>query len=219
MSTFWSYEKAPTSAPGSSSLERANLTPRAEPWLAGLTTRGNPSALSMSDSSAAAPSSLIDSSRTEWKSGVGTPASRIRYLARTLSVQRDERRIGPCSLQLRDKFGAHVERDHLVPEPGERLLGVRARTQRHLALERAPALEHCHLARIVHLRAVFTDRAAGGPVPGPGGGAAPRHRPAERPRGRVGWPARARPWQWARGPALGRSHGRPSANPTACPAA
>src|SRR2546421_3240168 len=88
MSTFWSYEKAPTSALGSSSFERANLTPRAEPWLAGLTTSGNPSALSMSDSSAAAPSSLIDSSRTEWKSGVGTPASRIRYLASTLSVQR-----------------------------------------------------------------------------------------------------------------------------------
>src|SRR5437763_2516410 len=88
MSTFWSYEKAPTSALGSSSLERANLTPRAEPWLAGLTTSGNPSALSMSDSSAAAPSSLIDSSRSEWKTGVGTPASRIRYLARPLSVQR-----------------------------------------------------------------------------------------------------------------------------------
>src|SRR5882762_8531599 len=87
MSTFWSYEKAPTSAPGSSSLERANLTPRAEPWLIGLTTSGKPSERSTLGNACAAPSCLIHDSLNEWKSGVGMPAPRIRCLASALSVQ------------------------------------------------------------------------------------------------------------------------------------
>ncbi len=68
---------------------RANFTPSAEPPARGLDDqREAERALDVAAIAAAAPSSLIDASRTKWKSGVGMPASRIRCLASTLSVQR-----------------------------------------------------------------------------------------------------------------------------------
>ncbi len=49
-------------------------------------------------------------------------------------------------MQLRHELLAGVDRDHLVPEPAQRLLRACARAQRDRALQRAPALEHCDLA-------------------------------------------------------------------------
>ena len=85
---FHSFREAAIKELGAAEAVRANFTPSADPWLAGFTTRGKPSAASTSRTASPAPSSLIDASRKQWKSGVGMFASRIRYLARTLSVQR-----------------------------------------------------------------------------------------------------------------------------------
>ena len=49
-------------------------------------------------------------------------------------------RSGRIRGQTYDEVVADVDRDHLVPEALERVLDPRARLQRHLALERAPAL-------------------------------------------------------------------------------
>ena len=56
--TFCEYENAATSAGATSAGDRANFTPSALPWSAGLTTIGNSSRSSMAPSASAAPSSL-----------------------------------------------------------------------------------------------------------------------------------------------------------------
>ncbi len=68
----------------------ANLIPSAEPWSAGLTTRGNPRRSSIAPSASAAPSSLNAVSLKESESGVGIPASRSACFARTLSEARTQ---------------------------------------------------------------------------------------------------------------------------------
>ena len=52
-----SYEKAATIAAGTSAAVRANLTPSADPWAAGLTTTGKSRRSSSAGSARAAPSS------------------------------------------------------------------------------------------------------------------------------------------------------------------
>ncbi len=64
------------------------------------------------------------------------------------AVEGHERDLGRLVAQPADQVEAHVDAHHLVAQPLERVLHARARAQRHLALERAAALEdrdpaHC----------------------------------------------------------------------------
>ena len=67
---------------------RANFTPKAEPWLTGLTTSGKCSRSAIAGSACAAPSSLKAVSLNARKSGVGMSASAMSAFATTLSKQR-----------------------------------------------------------------------------------------------------------------------------------
>src|SRR3954451_17451811 len=71
-----------------SSREAANRTPSDDPCAAGFTTSGNPSCVSIPSSASAAPSSRNAVELNATQSGVGTPASRRRCFANTLSMQR-----------------------------------------------------------------------------------------------------------------------------------
>ena len=88
------------------------------------------------------------------RAGVGDPQHLEQLLHGAVlavaAVQRDERDVGPSPLSRLDEVGADVDRDDLVAEPLQRVLDARAGAQRHLALERAPALEDrdgAHLCR------------------------------------------------------------------------
>ena len=58
------------------------------------------------------------------------------------AVQGDERDVRALGLQAVDEVGADVDRQHLVPEPRQRVLHPRAGAQRDRALQRGAALEH-----------------------------------------------------------------------------
>ena len=55
---------------------------------------------------------------------------------------------GAALAQPRDEVAADVDADDVVAEPLQRVLDPRARAQRHLALERPPALEHRDAAHV-----------------------------------------------------------------------
>ena len=57
-------------------------------------------------------------------------------------VEGDERDVGAGVLQLPHEVVARVDRDHVVPARGQRVLDPGAAAQRHLPLERPPALQH-----------------------------------------------------------------------------
>jgi hypothetical protein len=103
-------------------------------------------------------------------------------------VQRDERDLRAVLAQPLDEVGADVDRDDLVPEPLERVLDARARLQRDLALERAPALEdgdarHAPRASHPRLRSIGRIGRRSWRQSRPGAGSSPRAvRAAARPR-------------------------------------
>jgi hypothetical protein len=66
------------------------LIPSAEPWLDGFTTIGKSRRSSIAPSASAAPSSRNAVSLNAKNSGVGIPASIIRCLASTLSIERTQ---------------------------------------------------------------------------------------------------------------------------------
>src|SRR5437588_7214915 len=113
-------------------------------------------------------------------SGVGNPHRFEQFLHRSVlavaPMQRDERDFGPHRLELLDQIRAHVDRDDLVAEPLERILDPGAGPQRHLTLQRAPALEdgYAHQARLRGSRSTFASRSSctGGGVTGGGLGRA-----------------------------------------------
>ena len=65
-----------------------------------------------------------------------------RAVLAAAAVQGDERDVGTLGLQAVDEVRADVDRQHVVPEPRERVLDPGAGAQRDGPLERRPALEH-----------------------------------------------------------------------------
>src|SRR6185437_11598078 len=78
------------------------------------------------------------------------------------SVQRQEGDVGRVLLKALHEVGTHVDRDHLVPQPSERVLDPRARAQRHLALRRRSGNETTRPPSSDSVSACCDPRAGGG---------------------------------------------------------